>query len=155
VLKKELPRVPLLPEFGRYAAIGRALAGLHVHYEHVAPYPLAFHWKTDRPVSWRVEKMKLAKDKAELQVNDALTLGGIPPEVSGYRLGNRSALEWVVDQYRVDPKTGEDPNRPDDPEYIVRLVQRVVTVSLRTVALVSRLPAWPADPSPALEPGRS
>ena len=80
-------------------------------------------------------------------MNGSLTLADIPPAVFDYRLGNRSALEWVIDQYRVDPKTGEDPNRPDDPRYIVRLVQRVVTVSLQTVAFVSSLPAWPDDPA--------
>jgi predicted helicase len=60
-----------------------------------------------------------------------------------YRLGNRSALEWVVDQYRVstDARSGirNDPNREDDPEYIVRLVGQVVTVSVETVRLVGEL----------------
>jgi predicted helicase len=40
--------------------------------------------------------------------------------------GNRSALEWVIDQYQVstDKRSGitNDPNRPDDPPYIVRLI---------------------------------
>jgi hypothetical protein len=52
-----------------------------------------------------------------------LTLAGIPPETFQYRLGNRSALEWVIDQYQVteDKKSGirSDPNRENDPEYIV------------------------------------
>ncbi len=60
-----------------------------------------------------------------------------------YRLGNRSALEWVIDQYQVstDTRSGitSDPNRVDDPEYIVRLVGRVVTVSVVTVGLVEEL----------------
>ncbi len=55
-----------------------------------------------------------------------LTRSGIPPETFSYRLGNRSALEWVIDQYQVseDKRSGirSDPNRTDDPEYIVRLV---------------------------------
>jgi predicted helicase len=67
-------------------------------------------------------------------------LSGIPAEAYEYRLGNRSALEWVVDQYRVstDARSGivNDPNREDDPEYIVRLVGQVVTVSVETVRLV-------------------
>jgi hypothetical protein len=50
----------------------------------------------------------------------------MPPAVFDYRLGNRSALDWIIDQYRVteDPRSGirSDPNRADDPEYIVRLV---------------------------------
>jgi predicted helicase len=98
------------------------------------------------PLSYRVEdKMRLAKDHRSLKVNDSLTLGGIPPEIFEYRLGNRSALEWVVDQYQVteDKHSGirSDPNRPDDPEYIVRLVGQIIRVSLETVKLVKSLPA--------------
>lgn len=72
---------------------------------------------------------------------------GIPPEVYEYRLGNRSALKWIVDQYRVstDARSGivNDPNREDDPEYIVRLIGQVVTVSVETVKLVGRLKVLP------------
>ena len=94
--------------------------------------------------------MVLSKDKTTLKVNDALTLADVPPETTQYRLGNRSALEWVVDQYRVtrDKVSGaiaSDPNREDDPQYIANLAARVVTVSVETVRLVSSLPPWP-DP---------
>ena len=61
-----------------------------------------------------------------------------------YRLSNRSALEWVIDQYRIktDKRSGirSDPNRPGDEEYIVRLVGQVVRVSLETVEIVRGLP---------------
>ena len=87
--------------------------------------------------------MKLSKDKRSLIYNEFLTLSGIPPEVFEYRLGNRSALEWIIDQYQVstDKRSGitNDPNRADDPDYIVRLIARVATVSLETVQLVRRL----------------
>ena len=70
---------------------------------------------------------------------------GIPPETYEYRLGNRSALEWVIDQYQVstDKRSGitNDPNRADDPEYIVRLIGQVITVSLETTKIVNALPA--------------
>ena len=89
--------------------------------------------------------MRLSKDKTTVIVNPSLTLAGIPPEAFEYRLGNRSALEWVIDQYRVteDARSGirSDPNRPDDPEYIVRLVGQVVRVSMETVRIVKSLPA--------------
>ena len=45
--------------------------------------------------------MKLSKDRDAIHYNDFLTLAGIPREAFDYRLGNRSALEWVIDQYRV------------------------------------------------------
>ena len=54
------------------------------------------------------------------------------------------ALEWIIDQYQVsaDPRSGitSDPNREDDPEYIVRLLKQVVTVSGETVQIVNALP---------------
>jgi predicted helicase len=89
--------------------------------------------------------MSLSKDKADLRYNQALTLRGIPPAAFEYRLGNRSALEWVIDQYRVstDSRSGitNDPNRPDDERYILRLIGQVITVSLETMKIVNSLPS--------------
>jgi predicted helicase len=89
--------------------------------------------------------MKLTKDKSAIAINSSLTLADIPPEVFQYRLGNRSALEWVIDQYQIctDKRSGivSDPNREDDPQYIVRLIGQVVRVSLETTKIVSGLPA--------------
>jgi predicted helicase len=89
--------------------------------------------------------MRLSKDKTQLKVNESLTLAKIPPEVFNYRLGNRSALDWVIDQYQTstDKRSGieSDPNTPDDEEYIVRLVGQVVRVSVETVKIVDALPA--------------
>jgi predicted helicase len=144
-LKRELPRVPFAPDFRPFAEAGARLAELHVNYERQPEHPLERVEAPGAPLNWRVERMKLSKDRRALVYNDFLTLSGIPPEVFDYRLGNRSALEWVVDQYRVttDPRSRitNDPNRPDDPHYILRLVGQVVTVSLETVALVRALPA--------------
>src|SRR5205085_12516602 len=109
-------------------------------------YPLERIETPGKPLDWRVEKMKLSKDKRSLIYNDFLTLSGIPPEVFEYRLGNRSALEWIIDQYQVstDKRSGitNDPNRADDPEYIVRLMGQVITVSLETVKFTNLI----ADP---------
>jgi hypothetical protein len=93
---------------------------------------------------WVEDKMRLRKDRTALVVNPSLTLAGIPPETFQYRLGNRSALEWVIDQYQMseDKRSGirSDPNRIDDKDYIVRLVGQVVQVSLKTVAIIDQLP---------------
>ena len=83
--------------------------------------------------------MRLTPDKTAVIVNESLTLSGIPQECFQYRLGNRSALDWVIDQYQVsvDKRSGivSDPNNLDDEEYIVRLVGKVITVSVETVRL--------------------
>jgi hypothetical protein len=52
----------------------------------------------------------------------------------------KSALEWIIDQYQV--KGESDPNRDDDPGYIVRLVGQVVRISVETARIVNALPAF-------------
>ncbi|MBN2304908.1 MAG: N-6 DNA methylase [Anaerolineae bacterium] len=148
-LKRDLPRLPFAPDFRAFAEAGRALARWHLDYESVEPYPLDWVYSEGVPLHFRVEKMRLNRDKTRLTVNDSLALGDIPPEVYQYRLGNRSALEWGIDQYRVktDSRSGivSDPNDPANERYIVDLVGRVVRISLETVRIVAGLPELLAD----------
>ena len=143
-LKRDLPRLLYTPDFWGFAKAGQRLGAIHVGYEEAVAYPLRFVETPDMPLDWRVEKMRLSKDKTGIKYNDFLTLDGIPAKAFDYRLGNQSALEWVIDQYRV--KTGKrsgivnDPNRLEDPEYIVRLIGTVIAVSLETVEIVEGLP---------------
>jgi predicted helicase len=143
-LKRELPRIPFRSDFRAFADAGRRLAEWHVGYESVEPWPLRWEYTTGTKLSYHVDKMKLDRDKTTLTVNETLRLAEIPPEVFAYRLGNRSALEWVIDQYQVstDKRSGivTDPNCKDDPDYIVRLVGQVVRVSVETVRIVAGLP---------------
>ncbi len=171
-LKRELPRLPLVgvgrggsprravtsertagpavptndaEVFHAFAKAGKKLAELHVNYEQQKEYPLQRVENKEVKLDWRVEAMKLSKDRSSLYYNDFLTLTGIPQETFDYRLGNRSALEWVIDQYRVAKNEHghitSDPNRADDEEYIVRLIGQVITVSLETVRIIKSLPA--------------
>ena len=141
-LKHDLPHIPFAPEFWRFVEIGRALADLHVNYEGLDVMPKVVETP---PLNWRVEKMTLSKDKTSLRYNESLTVVDIPPEVFDYRLGTRSALEWVIDRYRVKPDPNgsgivADPN-VEDAQYIVRLVGQVMHVSVETVRLVGELSA--------------
>jgi predicted helicase len=144
-LRRELPRIPLAPDFFGFAQAGRELADIHVKYEDQPEYKLEMIENDKLTLDWRVEKMRYNKDKTAIIYNDFLTLGGIPQEVHEYRLGSRSALDWIVDQYKVstDKRSGitNDPNREDDPKYIVRLIKKIVTVSLRTNEIVRGLPS--------------
>ena len=143
-LKRDLPRLPFAPDFRAFASAGARLAEIHVGYEEQSQYLLEQIETPDLTLDWRVEKMRLSKDKTQLRYNGFLTLNGIPAEASAYRLGNRSALEWVIDQYSVktDKRSGlvNDPNRADDPQYILRLLGQVISVSLETVKIAAALP---------------
>ena len=143
-LKRDLPHLPYTPGFWKFAKAGQRLGEIHIGYEDMEEYQLALIETPGKPLNWRVEKMRLSKDKTQIKYNDFLTLNGIPAKAFDYQLGNRSALEWVIDQYRVktDKRSGivNDPNRPDDSEYIVKLIGKVITVSLETVEIVEKLP---------------
>lgn len=159
-LKKMLPRIPLAKGFWEYSRAGRALAELHLGYESVAPYPLDEVVSSPAPEDleerfefYRVQKLQFGpkKDKTRIKYNGHLTLKGIPDEVYNYILmGNRSALEWVIDRYQVktDKKSliTNDPNdycrAVNNPRYIVDLIKRLVTVSLETQKLVGTLPRF-------------
>ncbi len=143
-LRKALPRLPFAADFWAYARAGQQLAELHVNYEQAALYPLSeVETRAGQPLAVRyrvTDRMKLIGQGAEwaVQVNDGLRLTGVPRAALEYKLGNKAALEWVIDQYQV--KAGRDPNRADDPHYIVNLVRRVCTVSVETVKIVNSLP---------------
>lgn len=155
-LRRELPRIPFISAppnaaggveialFREMVKIGKRLAEIHVQYEKQAEYALKKIENPGKKLDYYVTKMRLSKDKTQIVYNDFLTLSGIPPETFEYRLGNRSALDWIIDQYQVstDKRSGitNDPNRPDDPQYILRLIGQVITVSLETVKLVRSLP---------------
>jgi predicted helicase len=136
--------------FHAFADAGKKLADLHVNYESVKGFPLKRQENKEVKLDWRVKAMKLSKDRETLFYNDFLTLSGIPPQTFDYRLGNRSALEWVIDQYRVTRDENgnivSDPNRLDDEQYIVRLVEQVITVSVETVKIINNLP--PVETAP-------
>ena len=100
-MKRELPRIPFAADFEAFRRAGQSLAELHLDYEKVEPFKLKWVEAEGVPLSYRVEKMKLTKDKSAIVVNESLKLEGIPAEAFEYRLGNRSALEWVIDQYQV------------------------------------------------------
>ena len=144
-LKRDLPHIPFAKNFWGFAEAGERLADFHVNYESQPEYDkLKFIQNPDVPLDWRVEKMKLSRDKTQIVYNNFLVIDGVPPKVFDYRLGNRSALEWVIDQYRVkiDKRSGivNDPNRADAPQYIVKLIGKVITVSLETVEIINGLP---------------
>ena len=146
-LKRDLPHIPYAKDFWGFAKAGERLAEIHVNYESQPEYSdLKFIQNPDVPLDWRVEKMKLSKDKTQIVYNNFLTIDGVPEQVFDYRLGSRSALEWIIDQYRVkiDKRSGivNDPNSTDDPQYIVNLIGKVITVSLETVEIVNNLPEF-------------
>lgn len=141
-LQRDLPRVPFATEWRPVTDAGAALSNLHVFYETVEPWPLQWIETPGVALTTHVERLVLSKDRRELRVNKSLTLREIPSETFDYRIGNRSALGWVIEQYQIRPEGTEpavDPNRIEDPAYLVKLVGKVVRVSVETSRIVAAL----------------
>ncbi len=151
-LNRDLPHIPFADDFWGFSAAGAELSTLHLNYETGREYKHARLIETPLvALNWCVSRMKFSKDKLQLHYNEFLTIAGIPPAVFEYRLGNRSALEWVVEQYRaqVDKRSGivNEPNSAGDETHIVGLIRKVIWVSLETLRILGDLPAFGDSPS--------
>jgi predicted helicase len=149
-LKREFPRIPFSADFPRWAAWGEQLMALHVGFESVAPWPLQRLDAPDersRAAGLAPKTILRADAEAGLITLDSETqLTGVPPEAFAYRLGNRSALDWILDQHKE--KTPKDPTIrekfntyrfADHKEKVVDLLARVTRVSMETVAITEAM----------------
>ncbi|UBF26372.1 DNA methyltransferase [Kovacikia minuta CCNUW1] len=111
--------------------------------------PLQNPSDTTKPIKRTTPKAKLKADKTEGKIilDTETTLEGIPAVAWDYKLGNRSALEWILDQYKE--KKPKDPTIAklfntyrfaDYKEHVIDLLQRVCTVSVRTMEIIQQMP---------------
>ncbi len=149
-LKREFPRILFYENFWRWAEWGEKLMALHIGYETVEPWPL-------ERVDARDDKSRTAglapkamlradRDAGNIQLDSETQLTGVPPEAWTYRLGNRSALEWILDQHKE--KTPKDPTIrekfntyrfADHKEKVIDLLKRVTRVSVETMKIVEAM----------------
>ena len=144
-LKREFPRVPFYADFWQWAHWGEALMQAHIEYESAQPFALT---RTNIKIAKPKAKLKADKIKGEIIIDEATILSGIPAMAWEYKLGNRSALEWVLDQYKKskpkDPTIREKFNTyqfADYKEHVIDLLAKVCTVSVQTQKIVVAMKA--------------
>ena len=170
-LKRDFPRLPFYNDFFKWADWGKRLMEIHLNYESSEPYPLIRIEAEDGCMSVNprlksgvvpgvtsietasiteseTSKPKLRADKENglIIIDSQTVLRNVPPEVWEYKLGNRSAVEWILDQYKEikpkDPTIAEkfDTYRfKDYKEAVIDLIRRVSTVSVETVRIVGEM----------------
>ena len=146
-LLREFPRLPLYHDWAAWVKMGRELLDLHIRFEDVERYSLERVDKAVTPAGAAPRVMLRAnagdKERGEIQIDSETVLRGVPADAWRYMLGNRSALEWVLDQYKEkkprDPTIRERFNTyrfTDYKEDVIELLGRVCTVSVRTMEIV-------------------
>ncbi len=121
---------------------------LNIGYETVIPATLT---RTDTPTGKPpVPKLKSLLETGTIVLDSDTQLTGIPRAAWDYRLGNRSAIDWVLDQHKEkkinDPTVARlfDTYRfADHKERVIDLLARVVTVSVATVAITQAMAKEP------------
>ena len=143
-LRRDFPRVYFQDDFAWWAQQGRALLDLHLEFETAGPWPLE---RVDKDgVTPKRAILRADKERNVITVDEQTSLAGVPDEAWDYRLGSRSALEWVLDQYKErkprDPTIRERFNTyrfADHKERVVDLLGRVCAVSAFTTTIVNEL----------------
>ncbi|OGU82522.1 MAG: DNA methyltransferase [Ignavibacteria bacterium RBG_16_35_7] len=166
-LKREFPRIPFYKDFWKWAKWGKELMELHINYEEAKPYSLKrinekpkekkvkqkeFFPKVKEPeVMFGIQpkvkaKLKADKQTGTIEIDEITKLKGIPKEAWEYKLGNRSAIEWILDQYKEkkpkDKTIAEKFNTyrfADYREHVIELLQKVTTVSVETMKIIKEM----------------
>lgn len=149
-LMREFPRIPFYDDFWRWAEWGGRLMALHIDYETVEPFLLqrvdVLDEKSKRARLNPKPLLRADKINGSIGIDTETQLTGIPKAAWDYRLGNRSALEWVLDQHKE--KTPKDPTIrerfntyrfADHKERVIDLLQRVTRVSVETMEIISAM----------------
>jgi predicted helicase len=163
-LKREFPRLPFYDDFRQWTAWGKALMELHIAYETIEPYYLEVITSETKAEAKRQKeifslaeepqalfarqpkikaKLKAIKTAGIIEIDEITFITGIPAEAWEYKLGNRSAIEWILDQYKekkpTDPTIAEKFNTyrfADYKDQVIDLLKRVCTVSVETMKIV-------------------
>lgn len=148
-LKREFPRLPFYDDFFKWVLWGKQLMELHINYETVAPFDLQVIDNTTivKDKNYKL-KVKLKADKIQgiIALDEHTHILGIPDSAWLYKLGNRSALEWVLDQYKekkyTDKTIAENFNTYRFADYklhVIGLLKRVCTVSVETMKIIEEM----------------
>jgi predicted helicase len=147
-LKKDLPRIPLYKDFWQWAGWGKKLMNIHLNFERAEKFPLRINEIISKKTKTASSKSRLQPDKSNgvIIVDDHTSLTGIPKEAWDYKLGSRSAIEWILDQYSESkPKDATIREKFDTyrfidyKEHVIELIMRVTTVSTETMKIIEAM----------------
>ena len=167
--KPKIPRPKTLTFFKTHSRIGKELFNLHINYESVDEYNLQVEYQDQFKLSlekedfYKITKLKWGNDDDKsstksIEYNDKIFIKGIPKKTLKYKVGQNSPLDWIIEKWRIEQNDGidrgqfsgkkykdndpnlyflEDPHLPQD--YLIRLIKKLTTLSLKTVDLMEEL----------------
>ena len=158
-LIRELPRIPMAPDFAAFRDAGKSLANLHLNFETCARHdlgkpkfsPARFSKLTfGRKETSDKDGRRHIPDHTVIRTDGAILFDKIPETT--YRVNGRTPLEWIKDRYKKE--TREDSGITNDPctgTDIVAVIERAVHVGLESDRIIGQLPKE-FEPGPEWKP---
>jgi len=142
-LSKDLPKIPMAPNFSKFRDVGEMLAKLHLSFGSCKRFTLGKpEEKFGVPHKLSFGRAGMKADKTKIRINGTLVFENIPQPQ--YRVNGRTPLEWVVDRYNrtVDKDSGivNNPMEGMGEDDIIAVIERAVYVGVESDRLIAELP---------------
>ena len=154
-LKREFPRLPFYKDFYKWKNWGQELMNLHINYETVKSYDELIIKNEKLKVEKPETKLKLDKKNNEIILDENTTITNIPAIALKYKFGSRSAIEWILNQYKTKKYSKKILKKYPDKQIlnekfniykfenyknqVIDLIKRITTVSVETVKITNKM----------------
>ncbi len=154
-LTQNLPAVPISQDFFALSSLGRELGDLHVNFDTTEPYEIT---RMDKEIENPLPKLRSKSENRQIIIDEATILSDIPVQAWEYKLGNRTAIDWVLEGYKVKKISADNGDianpysplyteygyqayafTPEVKEECIMLLRRIITLSLKTQELIEQI----------------
>lgn len=152
-LKIDYPRIPLYKNFDRFVELGKRLIKLQTEFENVEPNKDLKIEKDFKYMPEDFSMIKLNKEKGTIIFDGKNRIENIPKKAFDYKIGTRSALDWIIDYYKpkkLNPQKElhhktlienglNSYDYKNIREYLFELIPKVINISVETVDIFKEL----------------
>lgn len=155
-LKIDYPRIPLYKNFDRFVELGKRLIKLQTEFENFDCRNEEIQLKIEKDFKYMPEDfsmIKLNKEKGIIIFDGKNRIENIPKKAFDYKIGTRSALDWIIDYYKpkkLNPQKElhhktlienglNSYDYKNIREYLFELIPKVIEISVETVYIFKEL----------------
>ncbi len=144
-LKRDFPRIPFYTDFFKWTKWGEQLIDLHINYENAETYHLEIEHKKFKDEN-QIAKPRLISNQnlRTIEIDTQTKIINLPKELWEYKLGNISAIDRILEQYKEHKIQDKTINQKfnnysfaDNKTEVIELIKKICTVSLQTLKIMN------------------
>ena len=146
-LSRELPHIPMAPNFYKFSKAGERLVDLHLNFENGQKHNLNKSNSKPKPNFGNLKKISFGKtekngrqvlDTTKLKINNIEVFDNIPKII--YMVNGRTPLEWIIDRYRLtaDKDSGivNNPCEGMTESKTIDMIERMVHIGVKSDEII-------------------